>query len=100
MSDLEKANNMTETTYKFSDFIPPVGDFVRMPAGSTTYYPASNLAEVASGVASYANRIGGKVTTAAMIVIDPKTLGTMHLLKCQVVIPGSPRGSRGRPPKA
>jgi len=80
---------------KFSEFVPPLGVFIRMPVGAFVFYPVGEFSDSAS-ILSYANRAGGKITTSAVAGVETRSCEVTKLLRCEVVESAPDRLTPGR----
>lgn len=76
----------------------PITDLVRRAPGVFCYYETRNPARAQVYAASIASRIGGSLAQGQMIAIS-RGLGTVHLLRVEVVRSGRARKTPGRPRK-
>lgn len=82
------------TKTKLSDFIPPLGQFIRMPAGTVVFYPVEDC-DVSHNIGAAARRVGGRITTEAVTIVSQRNCTAERALKCTVVTPGAKRKKPG-----
>lgn len=80
---------MTDKKFSLSDLTPSIGDLSRSPVGTVAYYEVEDF-KVAGTMQTYANSIGGKLTTTSMYCFDAKTPQQLNKL-VQVVVKSSAR---------
>lgn len=80
---------------KLSEFIPPLGMFIRMPVGSTVYYPVDDFSDM-KNISSYARRAGGKIKISAIAGVKIQNCEVHKLLRCEVEIMAKSKEKPGR----